>query len=136
MRRFSSHQSLATLAVVALALAAGFLPFSGSARAADADCQRPPSQTAVFGCVWTGSYFTGTMTVYEGTGRNATTGCFEGSPRSAVNNTPATGHTRYVFRLYHHPGCESGGKAFGVLPPQQGDPDLPDVQSYAWTKFS
>ena len=136
MRRFSSRQRLATLAVVALAVAAGFFPFSRPARAAEADCQRPASQTRVFGCVWTDPYFTGTMKIYEGTGRNATPGCFDGSPRSAVNNTPATGHTRYIFLLYHHPGCEKGGKAFGVLPPEQGDPDLPDVQSYAWEKYS
>ncbi len=51
-----------------------------------------------------------------------------------MNNAPQTG-ARYVLTFYHHPGCDRGGKAFGVLPPQQGDPDLPDVQSYSWAKY-
>ena len=124
----------ALLLAVALTFAASFLPFSRSARAADGDCPRPTSHTPAFGCVWTGPYFTEAMTVYEGTGRDATTRCWDGSPRSALNNSPQTG-ARYVLTFYHHPGCERGGKAFGVLPPQQGDPDLPDVQSYTWTKY-
>jgi hypothetical protein len=36
----------------------------------------------------------------------------------------------------HAAGCEKGGKAFGVLGPQQSDPDLPGVQSYSWARFT
>jgi hypothetical protein len=105
------------------------------ARAAEADCRQPAGTTA-WGCVWTEPNYTGTMTLYEGTGRNPRTECRDGSPRSAVNNGPASGKARYVFFFYHHAGCEKGGKAFGLLPPGQSDPDLPGVQSYAWTKSS
>jgi hypothetical protein len=39
-----------------------------------------------------------------------------------------------MFVFYHHPGCEKGGTSFGILGPDQADPDLPDLQSYAWTR--
>jgi hypothetical protein len=121
---------------IALVLAASFsTPFSSSARAAEPDCPRPSPQTLAFGCVWTGSYYTGSMTLYESGSKSATTVCWDGSPASAVNDAPAEGRARYVFALYHHPGCEKGGKEFGILPPGQADPDLPDVQSYTWRKY-
>jgi hypothetical protein len=122
------------LAVAFLIAASLSTQFSRSAGAAQADCKQPAG-TSVYGCVWTGPDYTGTMTLYEGTGRKGS-GCRNESPRSAVNNEPAQGKARSVFVFYHHAGCEKGGKAFGVLGPQSGDPDLPNVQSYAWTKYS
>jgi hypothetical protein len=51
---------------LALVVAASFsIPWSRPARAAEPDCRPPDPQTVVFGCVWTGSYYTGTMTLYE-----------------------------------------------------------------------
>jgi hypothetical protein len=110
-------------------------PLSGSARAAVADCKAPSPQARVFGCLWTGPNYTGAMSVFDASGRNAGAGCREGSPRSAVNNAPDDGNGPYVFSFYHHTRCEKGGKAFGVLGPQQWDPDLPNVQSYTWTRY-
>ena len=51
-----------------------------------------------------------------------------------MNHGPAGRGAQYSFSFYHHVGCENGGKFFGVLAPGQDDPDLPDVQSYAWKR--
>ena len=102
------------------------------AAAGQADCKEPPG-TSAWGCLWTETNYTGTMTFFEGTSRSPRTECRDGMPRSAVNNGPPRGKGRYVFVFYKHPGCEKGGKAFGILPPGQSDPDLPGVESYAWT---
>jgi len=130
--RFSFGARLLAVALLAAGpLAAG----PTAARAAQSDCQEPASRTPVFGCVWAGPNYTGAMTLYEGASRNAKTGCFSGSPRSAANNGPASGADRYVFAFYHHPGCEKGGKPFGFLGPGASDPDLQSVQSYAWDRY-
>jgi hypothetical protein len=129
-----SFRQAGGVAVLVVTVAALSVP-PPSAGAAEADCQRPPSGSLVFGCVWTGPNYSGTMTRYDSR-TSPSTGCLEGSPRSAVNNTPGTSKTRYAFSFYSHPGCEKGGKAFGVLGPGQTDPDLPGVQSYSWTKYS
>jgi hypothetical protein len=120
---------------VALLTAATLVAPRLSAGAAASDCQPPPSHNPAFGCVWAGPGYTGAMTLHDD-GAKAATGCRDGSPRSAVNNSPARGGDRYSFAFYHHPACGKGGKPFGVLAPGSQDPDLPAVQSYAWTKYS
>jgi Peptidase inhibitor family I36 len=129
MPRSSRRGGLAAVLVFTAATLSAPSPPAG---AAQADCKEPPGTTA-WGCLWTAPNYTGTMTLFEGTGRNPRTECRDGTPRSAVNNGPPSGKGRYVFLFYKHPGCEKGGKAFGILPPGQSDPDLPGVQSYAWT---
>jgi hypothetical protein len=120
------------VAAVLLITAAMFCAPSPTAGAAPADCKEPPGTTA-WGCLWTEPNYAGTMTLYEGSSRNPRTECQDGTPRSAVNNGPPNGKGRYFFVFYQHPGCDKGGKAFGILPPGQSDPDLPGVRSYAWT---
>jgi hypothetical protein len=120
------------LAATLLFTAATLSPPPSPAAAVETDCKEPPGTTA-WGCLWTDPNYGGTMTLYEGTGRGPRTECHDGVPRSAVNNGPPRGRGRYVFVFYKHPGCETGGKAFGILPPGQSDPDLPGVESFAWT---
>lgn len=105
-------------------------PWARPAGAALADCKAPGATS--YGCVWSGQDYAGDMRVYEGDDRHRAGQCVDGSPRSAANNTPAAAKGRHVFLFYHHPGCEKGGKSFGVLPPEGSDPALPDVQSYVW----
>jgi len=119
---------------VALLTATTLVARQPPAGAAAADCQPPPSHTRVFGCVWAGPDYGGAMTLHDD-GAQAT-GCRDGSPRSAVNNSPANGADRYSFAFYHHAACEKGGKPFGILAPGSQDPDLPGVQSYVWRKYS
>jgi hypothetical protein len=75
------------------------------------------------------------MTLYEASRQKSSPECWDGSPTSAVNNSPGSAKGRYVFLFFDHPGCENGGKAFGVLGAEQAEPALPNVQSYTWQRY-